>query len=84
MNSITKKKREREGNKLPAWFLKQERVTPRQWKARKRKEVKETLRALGNLRTGCVYLPCGAEPLRKIAKELQQIKKQLAVKSWGR
>jgi hypothetical protein len=68
----------------PAWLLKREGLTPRQWKARKRREAKELEMALGVYRMGCAYTPASTSFVGEIARNIATIRQELSVKSWGR
>lgn len=53
------------------------------FKAIKRYQVKVLRKALDELRTGCVYLPCGTGPIEQIAQALEQLQDAVSAKNWG-
>lgn len=70
---------------IPGWLRKQEKITTRQWKARKRAQIKAIDRAFREFRLGCAYTPglCYNEVAR-IDTSIGVIKHELSVKNWGR
>ena len=70
--------------RAPDWLLLQEGITNRQWKSRKRKELKEVIRAFDNYRTGCAYCPGEDGEADQLGKLLEQMKEAHSVKEWGR
>jgi hypothetical protein len=67
---------------IPKWLLQREGLTQRQWKARKRREVRELERALGRVLRGCVYTPiCGIGVVLATVREWRDA---VSVKRWGR
>jgi hypothetical protein len=74
-------------NKIPKWLYKQEGFKRgRQWKAKKRKEVKFALKYINNiLRIGCYYMPEGVQQdLLQVEQWLEGICDACSVKRWGR
>jgi len=69
---------------IPKWLLKQEKATSRQWKARKRSQLKSVLLALHEYRMGCFYTPDGLASVGQIQEDLLSLQETLSVKKWGR
>lgn len=60
-------------------------MTGRQWKAHKRKQLQAVIRAVDELRCGCVYFPFDGQHLvGNLDSDSQQLKELLSVKNWGR
>jgi primosomal protein N' len=76
---MSKKQRKKESF-LPPWI----NMTERQFKARKRKEFNEALRALRKLRQGCAFMPHPKDfYIGDIADEMMKAKKEF-IKWWGK
>lgn len=56
----------------------------RQWKAMKRKELQAILRAFDTFRLGCAYTPIYPSPVETVDSLLDEMKRKLSVKHWGR
>jgi hypothetical protein len=69
---------------VPKWLLKENRVTLRQWKALKRRELHAIKRALDEYRGGCYYTPLSNIEVDKIQESIDRIEKSQTVKNWGR
>jgi hypothetical protein len=69
---------------IPKWLLQQEGITVRQWKARKRAQIKAVLKCFDDYRMGCAYTPDGEGEVGQIDKALASIRAKLSVKNWGR
>jgi hypothetical protein len=63
-------------------FLDRKRLTQRQWKARKRREVRELERALGRVLRGCLYVPIYG--IGGLACAVREWREAVSVKRWGR
>lgn len=49
-------------NKIPEYVLKNSKTASgREWKSKKRKQIRAVIRAIEGLRSGCVYLPKGGD-----------------------
>jgi len=68
---------------VPNWLLKKEKLTQRQWKSRKRQELKEIIKTLSTFHLGCAYVPAYDEVM-EIGKLLAKAKDKLSIKKWGR
>lgn len=73
-----------EKSKAPDWLLKREGITNRQWKARKRAELKAVIAAYNVYRMGCAYCPGEDIAVGDLKSALERLKAALSVKSWGR
>jgi hypothetical protein len=80
---MAKKKTEPiEASSLPEWVP----YTERQWKALKRKQYNEALRAMKKLMLGCAYMPKPQDTGFSIAEaviQMERAKKQLT-RWWGK
>ena len=74
----------REPKTPPKWLLEREGITTRQWKAMKRKELREVIKAFDYYRLGCAYCPGINGEVITIGKSLDKLKQSLSVKEWGR
>jgi len=73
-----------EKRKIPKYVLKNLGLqTQRQFKALKRHQIRQIMKALDDYRMGCAYCH-GRFDVGEIAKRLEKCKKQLSVKEWGR
>lgn len=68
----------------PKWLLQREGITARQWKARKRAQIKAVLKCFNDYRMGCAYVPDGEGEVGRIQKDLESLREKMAVKNWGR
>lgn len=59
-------------------------ITTRQWKSRKRKELREIQKALSAYRIGSAYCPSANNAVVEIKTALDQLAYALSVKQWGR
>ena len=66
------------------WICNQTRLTSREWKSRKRKEIREVIKAFEIYRLGCYYTPDGEGEVGQIDEALKSIKQKLSVKNWGK
>lgn len=69
---------------IPKWLLIQEKITTRQWKARKREELKAVIKAFDDYRLGCAYCPSADSAVGRISNALKELKIELSIKKWGR
>jgi|APGre2960657505_1045072.scaffolds.fasta_scaffold202891_2 hypothetical protein len=63
-------------------FLKRCGITPRQWKARKRSELKDVLSALEAFEYGIIYCPVDVDALMDAEDLFDQMTQQLSSKAW--
>lgn len=67
----------------PEWLLKQNRITQRQWKSRKRRDLRALEKALENYRLGCAYTP-GHAAIDGLDAVIKIMRQTHSVKAWGR
>ena len=67
---------------IPKWLLEQEGLTARQWRIRKRRELRVLIKAFEQFGFGCGFTP--ARDLALMAQMLEKWKQELGVKRWGR
>jgi hypothetical protein len=67
----------------PKWLLKQEGITQRQWKQRKRRHLRDVRRALSQYRFGCAFCP-SHYLTDSIANLVSELEKSHSVQNWGR
>lgn len=58
--------------------------TTRQWKAQKRREWRELIRAYETFRLGCAYTPVYPTLVNRLEADLKFGSHALSVKEWGR
>lgn len=69
---------------IPAFILDSSNVrSQREWKALKRKEARDVLRAVQQFQLGCAWTPA-YRAIAALEPELKAIIKRLSVESWGR
>lgn len=68
----------------PRWLLQREGITQRQWKSRKRRELKAIIKAFENYRMGCAYCPGTDGEVGELQHLLERLKDSHSVKKWGR
>jgi len=68
---------------VPKWVLQQDGLNLRQWKARKREQIKRVEKAFDEFRNGCAYSP-GYREVQGIQSALFKIIDAQSVKNWGR
>lgn len=57
----------------------------RQWKNRKRRELRELCKAFDKFRIGCYYTPSGTNgEVGRVGEILDEWKRQFSQKEWGR
>lgn len=71
-------------NKAPNWLLSRERITQRQWRQIKRRELKSLLSAFSVYRMGCAYCPGINGEVGELDKILNSMKQSHSQKSWGK
>lgn len=65
-------------------FPKHIACTKREWKARKRREWREVVRALETFLVGAAYTPIHDKFWALLTKDVRAMTKRLSVKEWGR
>jgi hypothetical protein len=68
--------------KCPQWLLKREGISQRQWESRKRKELKNVIKAFGEYRMGCAYCPGTEGEVGEIEKLLTKLQELHKCKNW--
>lgn len=71
-------------NDIPKWLLEQEGVTQREWKTRKRRELKTVIDVFRIYHIGCAYTPAKSGEVGRILEDFKSLKEALSVKNWGR
>lgn len=71
-------------SEAPKWLLNQFGITQRQWKERKRRELRDVLKAMSVYHMGCAYTPNGEGEVGRITKDLESLAEKLSVRNWGR
>lgn len=66
----------------PDWLLKREGITQRQWRARKRRDLRALEKALDNYRMGCAYTP-GHVAIDQLSTTIKIMRQTHSVKAWG-
>jgi hypothetical protein len=56
----------------------------RQFKAEKRRELREFLKALAALRSGCAYCPGYPQPFETMERAAKDLKRAWSEREWGR
>lgn len=70
---------------IPTWLLEEEGITAREWKQRKRRELKAAIDAVDALRLGCAHTPCvDGVYIGAIHQALQRLQAAWSKKEWGR
>jgi len=80
MNTTSTKKEA----KAPDWLLKRDGITQRQWKTKKRMELKAVMDSFSTYQTGCFYTPSQDGQVGDITRLLDDLKELQSVKRWGR
>lgn len=70
--------------RAPDWLLEQEQITQRQWRVRKRRDLKNLIAAYNEYRMGCAYCPGKNGEVGTIGKLLDELKESHSIKKWGR
>ena len=69
---------------IPKYVLKNSGIkTTREFKQRKRKEIREVIRAMKNFQLGCAHAP-GHESFCTALKAAEETKDKCSLKNWGR
>jgi len=69
---------------IPKRILHRSGLTPRQWKSKKRQELKKVTAAFDEFRFGCAYTPNYPTDINRIEIALANLKNALSQKNWGR
>lgn len=70
---------------IPKWLLEQERLTAREWRQRKRRELRAVIRAMEYVQRGCAYTPdVEGVYIGEIMSRLRQLARAWAQKEWGK
>lgn len=59
-------------------------LTVREWKSRKRKQIREVIKAIKKMRLGCAFFPNGKTEIDELEEKAEQLKRVLSVDNWGR
>ncbi len=70
--------------KLPSYITRQFGGTSRSFKKIKRREIKELQRALDKFRLACAWVPYGPGRVGAIKANIDALKEEMSVRSWGR
>ena len=70
--------------KAPQWLLKDLGITQRQWKSRKRKELKMIIEAYDAYVLGSAYCPSYGKESSALGIVLNMMKNSHSIKGWGR
>ena len=70
--------------RAPDWLLEREKITQRQWRIRKRRDLKQLIAAFDEYRMGCAYCPGKNMEVGAIEKLLNELKESHSIKKWGR
>jgi len=70
--------------RAPDWLLEREQITQRQWRIRKRRDLKQLIAAYDEYRMGCAYCPGKNGEVGAIGKLLDELKESHSIKKWGR
>ena len=54
------------------------------FRKQKRREIKVLKKGIDQLRQGCFFYPCGANPIYALEKEAKILTDSLSVKNWGK
>lgn len=68
----------------PAWLLERDKITTRQWKIRKRRELNDVIKAMAKYRMGCAFCPGVNGEVATIEEALNSLKQYHTAKVWGR
>ena len=82
-NNITMNtKAELNKTKAPMWLLRREGLTQRQWRPRKRRELKMLRQSLEMYRLGSSYCPYTQNALGRIEQALREMRASHSVAAW--
>lgn len=68
--------------RAPDWILKDRKITQRQWRIRKRRELKAIIAAAGKYRMGCAYCPGTNAAMGRLVALLQEMWESHKEKNW--
>lgn len=70
---------------IPKWLLEQERLTAREWRQHKRRELRAVIRAIGYVNRGCAYTPnVDGVYIGVIMAQLKKLERAWSQKEWGK
>ena len=70
--------------RIAPWLLRNFRITSRQFKAQKRRELRAILRAINTAALACAHLPGGSDPINNAERNIREQIDLCSVKRWGR
>lgn len=70
--------------RAPDWLLKREKITQRQWRQIKRRDLRNLISAFDEYRMGCAHCPGTNGAVGVIGKLLNELKESHSIKKWGR
>lgn len=70
--------------RAPDWLLERDKITQRQWRQRKRRDLNNLIAAFDEYRIGSAYCPSENGGVKKIGKLLGELKSAHSIKKWGR
>jgi hypothetical protein len=68
--------------RAPEWVLEREKITQRQWRIRKRKDLKALIAAMFNYRSGCAYCPNQNGEIGAVGRLLESMWDSHKEKNW--
>jgi hypothetical protein len=70
---------------IPKWLLEEENLTSRGWKQRKRRELRQAIKAMEHVRLGCAYTPnVDGVSIGEIMQHLNKLSMAWSQKEWGK
>jgi hypothetical protein len=66
----------------PEWVLKSDKITQRQWRIRKRKDLKAVIAAMKKYRSGCFYCPIQKSEVGAVNRLLESIWEAHKEQNW--
>lgn len=70
--------------RAPDWLLERDKITQRQWRKMKRRDLKNLIAAFDEYRIGSAYCPGKNGEVGIIGKLLAELKTSHSIKKWGR
>lgn len=70
--------------RAPDWLLERDKITQRQWRQMKRRDLKNLIAAFDEYRLGSAYCPNKNGEVEAIRKLLNDLKESHSIKKWGR
>ena len=70
--------------RAPDWLLERDKITQRQWRQMKRRDLKNLIAAFNEYRMGCAYCPVKNGEVGIFEKLLNELKESHSIKKWGR